>query len=56
MAVQNMWQGKRNFDNVRLCIICTNVAESGITIPDIGRGLSLALGFIIMSPWMSGKG
>ena len=39
-AMRNLWQANRVVDNVRSCIICTNVAESGVTIPDVGLVVS----------------
>ena len=40
-ADQNTWRGRGVLQNVRSCIISTNVAETGITIPDVGEGHQL---------------
>ena len=51
-AVRNLWNGKRVVSNVRSCIICTNVAASGITSPD--AGVVISSGFSIVSLFRTG--
>ena len=37
---QQKWEGLKSIRSVRSCIICTNVAESGVTIPHVGAVIS----------------
>ena len=39
-AFQKLWAAHREPRFARSCIICTNVAESGITIPNVGLVIS----------------
>ena len=40
LAFQEIWAAYREPKFARSCIVCTNVAESGITIPDVGLVIS----------------
>ena len=40
-AFQELWVAHREPRFARSCIVCTNVAESGITIPNVGLVVSL---------------
>ena len=39
-AFQELWIAHREPRFARSCIVCTNVAESGITIPNVGLVIS----------------
>ena len=38
--IQKVWKAHREYRFARSCIVCTNVAESGITIPNVGVVIS----------------
>ena len=40
MAIQEIWAAYRDPRYARSCIVCTNVAESGVTIPSVGLVIS----------------
>ena len=40
LEIQKVWKAHREYRFARSCIVCTNVAESGITIPNVGVVIS----------------
>ena len=40
LEIQRLWKAHREYRFARSCIVCTNVAESGITIPNVGVVIS----------------
>ena len=40
LAIQEIWTAYRDSRFARSCIVCTNVAESGVTVPHVGLVIS----------------